>query len=113
MRREQCKYGKGAERNERREDREKNDWFEEQQGKVPRIEKNDAQTPTPVTYKMYMIGGRSLASSPGHSQILAVEKNREKAWDQNYITDWKWWTRLVQTKSTLHTNRVHHFRSMT
>ena len=31
-----------------------------------------------------------LASSPGHSQILspAVEKNREKAWDQNYVMDW-------------------------
>ena len=24
-----------------------------------------------------------------------MEKNREKAWDQNYVIDWKWWTRLV------------------
>jgi len=23
-----------------------------------------------------------------------VEKNQEKAWDQNYVTDRKWWTRL-------------------
>ena len=39
-----------------------------------------------------------LASSPGHSQILsraAMEKNREKAWDQNYVTDKKWWTWFV------------------
>ena len=27
--------------------------------------------------------------------------------------DRKWWTRLVQTESTLRTNRVHHFRSVT
>ena len=26
----------------------------------------------------------------------AVEKNWEKAWDQNYVTDRKWWTRLVR-----------------
>ena len=33
--------------------------------------------------------GAYLPSSPGHSQILlaAVEKNREKAWDQNYVID--------------------------
>jgi len=30
-----------------------------------------------------------------------MEKNREKAWDQSYVTDRKWWTRLVQTKSTI------------
>ena len=42
-----------------------------------------------------------LASSPGPSQLIAVEKYREKAWDQNYVTDWKWWTRLVQTESTI------------
>jgi len=40
-----------------------------------------------------------------------VEKNWEKAWDHCYVTDRKWWTRLVQTESTLCTNRVHHFRS--
>ena len=67
--------------------------------------------------------GVVLASSPGHSQILscsqprpqatprfylaAVEKNPEKAWDQNYITDRKWWTqyvmwtRFVLTESTI------------
>ena len=40
----------------------------------------------------------AVASSPGHSQVFswAVEKNREKAWDQNYVTDRKWWTRLVR-----------------
>jgi len=54
----------------------------------------------------------TVASSPGHSQIYlaAVKKNREKAWDHCYVTDWKWWTRLVQTEST--SNRVHHFRSV-
>ena len=36
--------------------------------------------------------------------LAAVGKNREKAWDHYYVTDWRWWTRLVQTKSTLHTN---------
>ena len=45
--------------------------------------------------------------------LAAMEKNREKTWDQNYVTDRKWWTRLVQTKSMLRTNRVHHFRSVT
>ena len=40
--------------------------------------------------------------------LAAVKKNREKAWDQNYVTDWKWWTRLykqspryVLTESTI------------
>jgi len=35
-----------------------------------------------------------------------VEKNWEKAWEHCYIMDWKWWTQLVQTESTLHTNRT-------
>ena len=52
---------------------------------------------------------RLLASSPGHSQILFHSRG-EKAWDQNYVTDRKWWTLLVQTEPTLRTNRVHHFR---
>ena len=30
-----------------------------------------------------------------------MEKHREKAWDQNYVMDRKWWTRLVQTESTI------------
>ena len=30
-----------------------------------------------------------------------LEKNWEKAWDQNYVTDRQWWTRLVQTESTV------------
>ena len=38
---------------------------------------------------------------PDRFYLAAVEKNQEKAWDQNYITDQKWWTRLVQTESTL------------
>ena len=50
-----------------------------------------------------------LTSSPGHS--IAMEKNREKAWDHCYVTGQKWWTRfvltqkwwtgLVQTESTI------------
>ena len=27
--------------------------------------------------------------------LAAMEKNQEKAWDQYYVTDRKWWTRLV------------------
>ena len=46
---------------------------------------------------------RMLASSSGHSQILSRScgVNREKAWDQNYIMDREWWTRLVQTESII------------
>ena len=56
-----------------------------------------------------------LASSPGHSQSLSLShgENQEKAWDHCYVMDRKWWTRLVQTESTLRTNRVHHFWSVT
>ena len=42
---------------------------------------------------------------PDRFYLAAVEKNQEKAWDQNYVTDQKWWTRLVQTESTLHVLR--------
>ena len=28
--------------------------------------------------------------------LTAVEKNWEEAWNQNYVTDRKWWTQLVQ-----------------
>ena len=28
-----------------------------------------------------------------------MEKNREKAWDHYYVTDWKWWTWLVRTQA--------------
>ena len=47
--------------------------------------------------------GYEATSSPGHSQILsaAMEKNREKAWDYCYVNSWKWWTRIVQTESTI------------
>ena len=47
-----------------------------------------------------------LPSSPGHSQILSRSCG-EMAWDQNYDTDWKWWTqykpspRYVLTESTI------------
>ena len=43
-----------------------------------------------------------VASFPCHSQILSRSsgKNREKAWDQNYVTDRKWWTRLVRNVDT-------------
>ena len=39
----------------------------------------------------------NLASSPGTPRfyLAAVEKNQKKAWDQNYVTDQKWWTWLV------------------
>ena len=33
-----------------------------------------------------------------------MEKSWEKAWDHYYVKNRKWWTRLVQTESTLHTN---------
>ena len=36
--------------------------------------------------------------------LAAVEKNREKAWDQNYVTDRKWWTRLVRNVDSVCTN---------
>ena len=39
-----------------------------------------------------------------------MEINREKAWDQKYVTDWKWWTQLVSNVDSVRTNRVHHFR---
>ena len=57
----------------------------------------------------------TVASSPGHSRfyLAAVEKNRETAWDHCYVTDRKWWTRLVRSVDSVCTNRVHHFRSMT
>ena len=56
-----------------------------------------------------------IASSPGHSQILFRSRgeNREKAWDQNYVTDQKWWTLLVCNMDSVCTNRVHHFQSVT
>ena len=49
-----------------------------------------------------------LTSSLGHSQILSGSRgeNREKVWDQIYITNQKWWTRLVQSESMLCTDRV-------
>ena len=58
---------------------------------------------------------RSLASSPGPSQILSHSRGEksEKAWYQNYITNRKWWTRSVRNMNSVCTNRVHHFRSVT
>ena len=35
-----------------------------------------------------------------------MEKNREKAWDQNYVTERKWWTWLVHNVDLVCTNRV-------
>ena len=42
----------------------------------------------------WLQSGSHLA--PGHSQIYleAMEKNREKAWYQYYVTDRKWWTQF-------------------
>ena len=34
----------------------------------------------------------------------AMEKNREKAWEQNYVMDRKWWTRLVRNVDSVCTN---------
>ena len=51
-----------------------------------------------VVYHISSLVPRPL---PDRFYLAAVEKNREKAWDQNYVTDQKWWTRLVQTESTL------------
>jgi len=45
--------------------------------------------------------------------LAAVDKNQEKASDYYYVTDLKWWTRLVRNVDLVRTNRVHHFRSMT
>ena len=48
----------------------------------------------------------SIASSPGHSQIL-YRSRQEEAWDHCYVTSWKWWTRYklsphyVLTMSTI------------
>ena len=33
-----------------------------------------------------------------------LEENWEKAWVHYYVTDQKWWIRLVRTESTLHSN---------
>ena len=45
--------------------------------------------------------GYSRSQAPPRFYLAALEKNWEKAWDQNYATDRKWWTRLVQTESTI------------
>ena len=60
----------------------------------------------PWSFRVTLINYELLASSPGHSQILSRSRGEksEKAWDHCYIMDRKCWTRLVQTKSTLHTN---------
>ena len=54
--------------------------------------------------------GPDLASSPGPSQILSRSR---VWWDQNCVTDRKWWTRLVRNVDSVCTNRVHYFRSVT
>ena len=40
---------------------------------------------------------------PGHSQILSRSRGEKlgEGLGSNYVTDWKWWTRLVQTESTI------------
>ena len=55
----------------------------------------------------------ALHKAPPRFYLTAMEKHREKAWDQNYVMDWKWWTLLVQSESMLRTDRVHHFQSVT
>ena len=41
-------------------------------------------------------GGVASSQAPPRFYLAAVEKNREKAWEQNYVTDQKWWTRSVR-----------------
>ena len=57
-----------------------------------------------VTHSLYMCIMLYVALSPGHSQIYitAMEKNQEKAWDQYYVTDQKWWTWLVCNWTRFH-----------
>ena len=52
-----------------------------------------------------------VALSLGHSQILSYScgENREKVWDHCYVTDRKWWTRLVCNVDSVCSNRFHHF----
>ena len=50
----------------------------------------------------FLVDGLSLVPRPLPDFISQPwRKIREKAWDQNYVTDQKWWTRLVQTESTI------------
>ena len=46
------------------------------------------------TLRNEVVSCPDLASSPGPSQILSRSRgeNWEKAWEQNYVTDRKWWT---------------------
>ena len=46
-------------------------------------------------YKMILYILHSLVPRPLLDFILQLwQKNREKAWDHYYVTDWKWWTRF-------------------
>ena len=56
----------------------------------------------------------SVALSPVTPRfyLAAMEKNWEKTWDQNYVTDRKWWTRFVLTEPTISSpdlgSKLHH-----
>ena len=52
-----------------------------------------------AVYCLYYLYPRPQA--PPRFHLAAMEKNQEKAWDQNYVTDRKWWTRFVLTESTI------------
>ena len=41
-------------------------------------------------------GGLARPQVTPRFYLAAVEKNREKAWYHYYVTDRKWWTRLVR-----------------
>ena len=60
--------------------------------------------------KTWLDWSETIASFPTpRIYFAAMEKNREKAWEHCHVMDRKWWTWLLRTKSTLRTNRVHHF----
>ena len=42
------------------------------------------------------VKGLALSLSPSQILSRSCGENREKAWDQNYVTDQKWWTWSVR-----------------
>ena len=54
-----------------------------------------------------------IASSPGHSQMLSRSRVEKSAEGLGSLRHHGLEMVLVQTESTLRTNRVHHFRSVT
>ena len=44
-----------------------------------------------------------IAAQATPSLYCAAMENLEKVWDQNYVTDRKWWAQLVRNGCTLFT----------